>query len=121
MNRAQRVQRIAGWIMVVIAFIHLAVTFIDYDRLSLRALWFVGSGFALLLIGGLNVITSQLPSQPFAELKGLRSLTLVADLCGVSLGVLYVVLTSGRQPQGPVLVLLFALAGICQLQRDSTR
>ncbi len=121
MNRAQQVQRTAGWIIVAIAFIHLAVTFVDYDRLSLRALWFVGSGFALVLIGGLNVITSQLPAQSFMELKGLRSLTLVADLCGVVLGVLYVVLTSGSQPQGPILVLLFALAGICQLQRASTR
>ncbi len=101
----------------MIAFVHLAVTFIDYDRLSLQSLWFVGSGFALLLIGGLNVITARVDPAAFDQLRSLRMLTLIADGCGVSLGGLYVVLTNGSQPQGPVLVVLFLIASISQLRR----
>lgn len=97
--------------------IHLAVTFIDYDEVSLTALWFVGSGFALLLIGGLNLIVSTLAPERFAEIKPLRWLTLIANLCGVILGGLYIVLTNGSQPQGPILVILFAIALVSQLAR----
>lgn len=119
MARGQQVQRIAGWVIVAISFVHFAVTFVDYDALSLRAMWFVGSGFALLLIGGLNVVTSTLPPAVFAELRSLRTLTLLANGCGVALGVLYVILTRGTQPQGPVLVILFVVAAISQRRRLS--
>ena len=114
---AAKVQRGAGWTIVVIAFVHLAVTFIDYDALSLAALWFVGSGFALLLIGGLNVVTAHLGDELQSRLRALRVLTLVANACGVALGGLFIALTSGTQPQGPVLVVLFGVSAICQLQR----
>lgn len=117
MTRAAQVQLIAGWVTVVISFVHFGVTFIDYDHLSLGALWFIGSGFALLLIGGLNVITASLSPTLFSELRGLRTLTLVADACGCTLGSVYVVLTNGTQPQGPVLVILFLTAAVSQLCR----
>jgi len=120
MSREQSVQRAAGWVVVVISFIHLAVTFVDYDAISLRALWFVGSGFALLLMGGLNVVTSALDGTTFVSLRGLRLLTLSANACGVTLGLLFVALTHGRQPQGPVLVLLFGVATLAQLGRKQS-
>jgi hypothetical protein len=55
----------AGWIIVVIAFIHVAVTFVDNDQLSLRA----------------------------------------------------IALTKASQPQGPTLVVLFAVAAVAQFRR----
>ena len=113
------VQRTAGFIIVAVGLIHLAVTFIDYDEVSLPALWFVGSGFSLLLIGGLNLIVSTLSTERFVELKSLRWLTVFSNLCGVTLGSLYVVLTNGSQPQGPILVLLFAIGIGSQLARRS--
>jgi hypothetical protein len=115
-----RAQAIAGWVIVAIAFVHFAVTFIDYDAPSLRALWFVGSGFALLLIGGLNVVTGGLTDERFVDLRDLRLLTLTSDVCGIVLGALYVLLTHGTQPQGPVLVLLFAVTAALQLKRSTT-
>jgi hypothetical protein len=117
MNKARKLQQVAGWIIVVISFVHLGVTFVDYDRLSLRALWFVGSGFALLLIGGLNVITAAFPAESAYGANHLLVLTVVANSCGVILGILYVILTSGSQPQGPILVLLFATAVGAQMRR----
>lgn len=116
---APQVQRICGWIIVAVSLAHVGVTFIDYDRLSLSALWFVGSGFAVLLIGGLNVITSGFSRATVAELRSLRILTLVANSCGVSLGLLYAIVTGGSQPQGPVLVVLFVVAGAAQLRTRS--
>jgi MYXO-CTERM domain-containing protein len=118
---APKVQRVCGWIIGVISVIHLIVTFVDYDELSLRAMWFVGSGFALLLIGGLNVITAGLDDAQFTALRGLRALTLLSDFCGLTLGSLFVVLTSGSQPQGHALVALFAIAGGAQLRRRAPR
>jgi hypothetical protein len=117
MTRSQRTQSVAGRIILATSVVHLSVTFVDYDQLSLRALWFVGSGFALLLIGGLNVITSGLEKEVFEALRGLRYLTLVSDACGVALGGLFIALTGAAEPQGPVLVLLFLTAGIAQLRR----
>lgn len=116
-EQTSKSQQYIGWSIVAISLVHFAVTFIDYDALSLRALWFVGSGFGLLLIGGLNVITGRLPLSQFAQMGELRALTLVADGCGVALGGLFVYMTSGSQPQGPVLVLLFGAAALIQLRR----
>lgn len=117
MTRAQRVQRVAGWMIVAISFVHLGVTFVDYDRPSLRALWFAGSGFSLLLIGGLNVITAALTADEARRLAGLRALTLVSDICGVVLGIGFIMMTGGSQPQGPILVALFLTAALSQLSR----
>jgi hypothetical protein len=117
---ASRAQTVSGWVIVAISFIHFGVTFIDYDAPSLRALWFVGSGFLLLLIGGLNVVTGRLDEALFAKFNELRHLTLLADVCGVTLGLLYVALTHAMQPQGPVLVALFAVAMATQLRRQRT-
>jgi hypothetical protein len=116
-SRAAWLQRIAGWAMVLIAIVHFAVTFIDYDTPSLRALWFVGSGFALLLIGGLNLVTAELNDDALRDVLGLRLLTLGADACGVVLGLGYMWLTGGTQPQGPILVALFLAAAGAQLGR----
>lgn len=84
-------------------------------------MWFVGSGFAVLLIGGLNVVTANLEQRTFAEVRGLRTLTLIADACGLALGLIHVLLTRGKQPQGPVLVALFVVAAFGQLRRVSDR
>ena len=48
---AGRSQLVAGSIIVPIAVVDLAVTFVDHDALPLRALPFAGSRFALLPIG----------------------------------------------------------------------
>jgi hypothetical protein len=115
--KARSIQRTSGFIILAVGLIHLAVTFIDYDEVSLPALWFVGSGFALLLIGGLNLVVSTLEADRFTEMKPIRWLTVFSNLCGATLGFLYIILTGGSQPQGPILVLLFAIGIGSQLAR----
>ena len=66
---AAGVQRGAGWSIVVVGAIHLLVTFLDYDSLSLAALWFAGTGLALVLIGGLNVVSAGLAAATHARLQ----------------------------------------------------
>jgi hypothetical protein len=110
MTGAARVQQVAGWIVVAIGFDHLGVTFVDYDTLSVEALWFAGTGFAILLIEAINVITSILREPQFTDLRGIRGLALIANACGATLGVVFVILTAARQPQGPLLVALFVTA-----------
>lgn len=114
-------QKVCGWVIVAISGLHVAVTFVDYDAPSLRALWFVGSGFALLLIGALNVITSRLSGRTSSEGSAIRALTTVGNTCGIALGLGYVWLTNLSPPQGPVLVALFLVAASSQFAGRAAR
>ena len=117
MTKTRRVQQISGWLIVIIGLVHLTVTFIAFGRLSLSALWFAGSGFALLIIGGLNVVLSGLDDEMFGRLRTLRFLALMSDLGGVFLGLTFTGLTAGTEPQGPILTALFAVVAIAQMRR----
>src|SRR5918999_589739 len=43
-------------IIIALGVLHVAVTFHDYDSFSVGALWFAGTGVAIILAGFLNVI-----------------------------------------------------------------
>jgi hypothetical protein len=51
--------RTAAWIasllIVLLGFLHIAVTFFQYDGLAFEAVWFFGTGVAIVLAGLLNV------------------------------------------------------------------
>jgi hypothetical protein len=47
--------KIVSGLIVALGFLHIGFTFHDYDRLSLNAVWFAGSGVAIVLAGFLNI------------------------------------------------------------------
>ena len=97
---------ICSWLIVALGAAHLGFTFHDYDEFSLDAMWFAGSGLALVFAGFLNV----------AHLRSgggdrvVRALTILTDaLCAV---LFVAALSLMRQPQVFVGVALFALAAL---------
>jgi hypothetical protein len=103
----KRVVRVVGYGTVLIGLIHLGVAAGGRDGWGLDALWFAGSGVAVVLIGALTVLSAS----PHAW----HALTLTAfgaNLAGMVLGIWFGAVSSWHEPQGPVLVLMFAL-GIC--------
>lgn len=97
--------------------LHLGVAGAQYDTLSFDALWFAGSGLAIVLIGTLSLLARS-ASAP----TGARWAAAGANLAGLALAVAFGVLTGWREPQGPVLVSLFFMGGIgAMLTADASR
>ena len=42
----------------MVGLAHIAMTFVQYESPTLDALWFIGSGFFVLLAGGINVVAA---------------------------------------------------------------
>ena len=99
---AHRLAAAAGWATVAVGLVHVAVARSAFDRFDLEALWFVGSGLAVILIGAITLA---------ARHASLRSLAVAANMGGLALAIAFGMLTRWREPPGPVLSILF-LAGI---------
>lgn len=100
---AHRVATVAGWLAVVIGLVHVAFTTAAFDQPSLGALWFAGSGLAVVLIGALTLA---------ARRHALRTLAVGANGAGLALAIAFGLLTAWREPQGPVLAATFLVGGI---------
>lgn len=110
MNGHQPVHRLhalGGVALMLIGGAHVAVAFAGYTSLSLDALWFVGSGFFVLLAGAVNVVFSTALPDGAPGRRGLRLVALLANGAGTLLAGAFVWMTQGQQVQGIVLLLLF--------------
>jgi hypothetical protein len=94
---------IAGWATVTVGIVHMAVARPPFDDFDIAALWFVGSGLAVLLVGGITLA---------ARRAAIRGLALAANAAGLALAVAFGMLTQWREPQGPLLVALFLVGGL---------
>ena len=99
----RNVARAAGALVVLVGVVHLAVGVAQYEWPSFDALWFEGSGIALLLMGALTVLAGS-----DRAWGALRALALAGNVAGLAFAVLFGVLSDWREPQGPVLIALFA-------------
>jgi peptidoglycan/LPS O-acetylase OafA/YrhL len=105
----KRLHASAGWAIVAIGVLHLLVTFVLYETPSLSALWFASSGLAVVLIGALHLLAA-------TAARGIRVVHAVAagaSAAGVVLAATFSMLTDWSEPQGPVLLALFAFTGAC--------
>lgn len=93
--------KLSGVLAVCIGVIHVAFTAREFDRASLDALWFAGSGIALVLIGALTLLANTGPA--------VRWTAVAANLAGFCLAIAFGVLTGWQAPQGPVLAGVFLL------------
>ena len=96
-----------GWIisilLIALGAVHTALTPVFYGRFTLNALWFAGSGLAMLFVGFLNIALSR----DVGRDRLIRILCYVANLLTVFFGFLMV--TQNREPQvifGFVLIVL---------------
>jgi hypothetical protein len=114
---ARHLLGVAGWLTVAVGVLHLGVAGAQYDTLSFDALWFAGSGLAVVLIGVLSLLARSAPAR-----AGARWSAAGANLGGLALAIAFGTLTRWREPQGPMLVALFLAGGIgAMLTADDAR
>lgn len=94
---------IAGWAAVAIGGVHTGLAVAAFRQPSLDALWFAGSGLAVILIGVLTLIAKRVSA---------RGAALGANVAGLALAITFGVLTGWREPQGALLVAIFLAGGI---------
>ena len=89
-----RLARVIGVLTVVIGVVHIGFAEMEYEGFSFDALWFVGSGISVILIGTLTCLA-------------------------ILLGLCFSSMSEWHQPQGPTLVALFTLGAVssAMLQR----
>src|SRR5215212_8376786 len=95
--------KISSVLLIALGAVHTALTPVFYGRFSLNALWFAGSGLAMLFVGFLNIALSR----DIGRDRLVRVLCYVANLLTVFFGFLMV--TQDREPQvilGLVLIVL---------------
>ncbi|HEU0302627.1 MAG TPA: hypothetical protein VFR37_24415 [Longimicrobium sp.] len=87
---------------IAVGVVHVAFTARDFDHASLDALWFAGSGLAVMLIGAMTLLAG--------AATAIRWTAVAANLAGLLLAIGFGILTGFSGPQGPLLIALF-LAG----------
>lgn len=100
----RRALTVAWRLITATGVLHLAVALVSYDRLTPDALWFAGNGLAVMLIG---VITLHARVPPGVAT---RRAAVGANAAELVLATGFAILTTGREPQGPLLMALFVLA-----------
>lgn len=55
----KRLHAVGAWLAVALGAVHVAFTAFAYERFSLGAFWFVGSGFAIVYAGFVNLMLSR--------------------------------------------------------------
>jgi len=105
---------IVAYLIVALGIAHLGFTFIAYSRFSFGALWFIGSGLAIIFAGFLNIVLIR----NGAADNWTRTLCLIANTTSALLFAL--ALTLFTEPQVFVGLGLFAFAAIATLMLRRT-
>ena len=56
---AKKLHAAAAWLSVALGAVHVLYTSALYDRLTLGAFWFAGSGFAIMFAGFVNLMLNR--------------------------------------------------------------
>ena len=104
---SRRLHLVSGGLLAALGLVHVLLTFVQYDWPTLDALWFLGSGFFVLVSGGLNVVAARTESVARQLGPGVQTVTVVANGAGAVLAGAFVWITEARQPQGPILLALY--------------
>jgi uncharacterized membrane protein YvlD (DUF360 family) len=103
---------LAGFLTIAVGAMHLGITFLAYKPLfKLPALWFAGTGVAIILIG---VVTLLARSAPAGSME--RWAAAAANLAGLVIAIAYSVLNEWREPRGYVEVALFSVGLVAALR-----
>ena len=103
--------KFCAWLIVALGCAHLLFTLHDYDEFSLDAMWFFGSGLALVFAGFLNVAHLRATGRDTL----VRALTVLTNVLCTLLFV--AALSLMRQPQVFVGVALFAFAALAAMRK----
>ena len=99
--------RMAGTLTGLVGVVHVGVGLGEYTWPSFDALWFHGTGMALLLIGAITALAASERAW-----RTLGAVAVMANLLGLALAIAFGALSRWRAPQGPVLIALFAAGAL---------
>jgi hypothetical protein len=103
---------LAGFLAIAVGAAHLGITFLAYRPLfTLPALWFAGSGVAIILIG---VVTLMARNAPAGSME--RWAAAGANAAGLVIAVAYLALNGWREPRGYVEIGLFSVGIVAALR-----
>ncbi|MBN1427410.1 MAG: hypothetical protein JXB07_03435 [Anaerolineae bacterium] len=92
--------KITAYLTVLLGIVHTAFTPVFYNKLSSDALWFAGTGLALVYLGLANIFAEKV-----AKIWMLNT-SIVANVLG-SLFIILLVIILGFAPQSVVALLFF--------------
>lgn len=106
-----RALTIAGFLTIAVGAAHLVITFLAYKPFfKLPALWFAGSGVAIVLIGILTLFARNTPTGSVERL-----IAAGANAAGLVIAISYSALNAWREPRGWVEIALFLIGGLAAL------
>lgn len=85
--------KISSVLLIALGAVHTALTPVFYGRFSLNALWFAGSGLAMLFVGFLNITLGRAVGRD----RLVQILCYAANLLTVFFG--FLIVTQDREPQ----------------------
>lgn len=87
----RRALALTGGVTVLVGLVHVAVAALTYATFTFDALWFVGSGVAVALIGVLSILASA------EDTSAVRCAAAGANVAGVALALGFLRLRDGRR------------------------
>jgi hypothetical protein len=107
-----RALTIAGYLTIAMGAMHLGITFLAYRPVfRLAALWFAGTGVAIMLIGAVMLLARHAPAGSMA-----RWVAAAANVAGLVIAFAYEILNEWREPRGYVQIALFSMGLIAALR-----
>ncbi len=107
-----RALTIAGFLTLAMGAMHLGITFLAYRPIfRLEALWFAGTGVAIMLIGAVMLLARHAPAGSMA-----RWVAAAANVAGLVIAFAYEMLNDWREPRGYVQIALFSMGVVASLR-----
>ena len=107
-----RALTIAGFLTIAVGAMHLGITFLAYrPAFKLTALWFAGTGVAIMLIGVVTLLARNAPAGSTE-----RWMAAAANIAGLVIAFVYEMLNDWREPRGYVEIALFSMGVVAALR-----
>ena len=107
-----RALTIAGFLTIAAGAMHLGITFLAYRPVfRLEALWFAGTGVAIMLIGAVMLLARRAPAGSLD-----RWIAAAASLAGLVIAFAYEILNDWSEPRGYVQIALFSMGLVAALR-----
>lgn len=107
----RRAYLVLGWGIIILGVVHMIAATQIFAGLSARALWFVGAGIAIVLLGALNLLNHMYG----ADAPGLRRVSAAANVLMTVFGITGGLVSKGDLPQFVVVLGLVGGATILSL------
>ncbi len=105
------VDRVAAWLILLLGGIHSAFTLKAYPAFTLSAMWFLGTGLLLILVGAVNLLRIR-----SVGVRGLGAVCLATNVVMLAFtGAIASRLSLKENPQAAITVVLLLVEMICSI------